>query len=111
MPRAEGDALLFIDDDDTYVPGAFEIVHAAVIQAPDHVHMFRMRYADGQELWRTEMVECGNVSTQMIVVPNQPGQVGYWGDRYQGDFDFIESTCRRQGDPVWHRDVIALVRP
>jgi len=111
MPRAEGDFLLFIDDDDIYLPGAFEIVRAAVADEPDRVHMFKMRYADGQELWRTQTVECGNVSTQMVVAPNPPGQLGHWGDRYEGDFDFIESSCRQQGEPLWHEDVIALVRP
>ena len=111
MPRAEGDTLLFLDDDDTYVAGAFDTVRAAVLAEPDRVHVFRMRYQNGAELWRIRHVECGNVSTQMVAIPNRPGQLGHWGDRYEGDFDFISSTVRLCGEPVWHEDVIALVRP
>jgi hypothetical protein len=110
MPRAAGDFLLFMDDDDVYCEGALDVIRSAARQ-PDRVHMFRMCYAAGGMLWQTETVECGNVSTQMVVVPNKPGQIGHWGNRYEGDFDFIKSTCRLQGEPVWHEDVIALVRP
>lgn len=108
MPRAEGDFLLFIDDDDVYVDGAFETIRGAISGEPARVHMFRMRYATGGVLWQTPTVECGNVSTQMVCAPNRPGQLGRWGDRYQGDFDFIVSTVRLQGKPVWHEDVIAV---
>lgn len=110
MPRAKGDWLLFIDDDDIYLPGALDTVRDAVgpVARP---HMFRMRYATGDELWKEREVRCGNVSTQMFAVPNLPGCLGRWGDVYEGDFEFIARTCELTGEPFWHEDVIALYRP
>lgn len=111
MPRARGEYLMFLDDDDLYVDGAFDKVRAALAETPDRIHIFRMRYADGRELWQTEEVACGNVSTQMCVVPNMGRALGQWGNRYEGDFDFLTSTVALQVEPDWHRDVIALYRP
>jgi hypothetical protein len=112
MPRARGEYLMFLDDDDRYVEWAFDTVRAALTETPHRIHVFRMRYADGRELWQSEEVACGNVSTQMFIVPNIPDALGEWGDRYEGDFDFLSRTTVLQADePVWHRDVIALYRP
>ena len=109
MERATGTHLLFMDDDDTYVAGAFEIVRREVGISPELVHMFRMRRPDGlDDVWRIPVVEDGNVSTQMVVVPNVPGKLARWGDRYQGDYDFIVGTCELQGQPVWHEHAIAV---
>jgi glycosyltransferase involved in cell wall biosynthesis len=111
MPRATGDFLLFLDDDDAYLPYAFDAVRSAIGQNPGRIHMFRMRYPDERELWSTQKIECGNVSTQMVVVPNKTNLLGQWGGRYEGDFDFIASTCSQMGEPVWCGETITLVRP
>jgi glycosyltransferase involved in cell wall biosynthesis len=119
MPAARGDALCFIDDDDAYTPGALDVIRAAFEAAPSRLHLFKMRYADGRELWHDPRVYCGNVSTQMVVVPRKwvifhsplMGPPPQWGNRYEGDFDFIASCERQRGEPVFHEDVIALVRP
>src|SRR5262245_53977944 len=67
MPAARGDALLFIDDDDWYTPGALEVVRQRVRLHPWQFHLFRMRYAkDGRVLWGDRRIEDGNVSTQMV---------------------------------------------
>ena len=111
MERAFGDSILFMDDDDTYVPHALDLIRTCVNERPWHVHMFQMQYIEnGFRLFQDEEVRCGNVAAQMVCVPNVPPWLGRWGDRYEGDFDFIESTCRVLGEPVWHRDVIAMVR-
>lgn len=110
MRAARGDWLLFMDDDDMYTPGALDTVRGAV-GLVGHPHVFRMRYATGDVLWTDREVRCGNVSTQMVVVPNVGDLLGRWGDRYEGDFDFIAETCSNLGQPFWHEDVIALVRP
>lgn len=110
MARAHGDALLFMDDDDQYTPGAFATVRGALSAEPERMHIFRMRYPQGQTIWeRPELVE-GQVSTQMVCVPNKPER-GSWGERYQGDFDFITATAELMGEPVFHEEVIALCRP
>jgi len=109
MAAAAGDCLLFMDDDDAYVPGALDVVRDRFAADPDRLHLFRMRYPSGIELWADQAIREGNVSTQMVAVPN--GMAGEWGSRYEGDFDFIQGCCRRLGAPLWHLEVIALVRP
>jgi glycosyltransferase involved in cell wall biosynthesis len=99
--------LCFIDDDDIYVPGALMVMREAFRNEPKKIHMFRMLYGD-RILWETPELKCGNVSTQMFVVPTsaawRPGVK--WGDRYEGDFDFIrEASWERE--IVWHERVIA----
>lgn len=107
MPRAKGDALVFLDDDDFYLPGAFDKIRARFAEVPDRVHIFKMRYADGREIWVDRHLWCGNVSTQMFAVPNSP-RLACWENRYEGDFDFLRGTCMVMGDPIWHEDVIAI---
>jgi glycosyltransferase involved in cell wall biosynthesis len=109
MLRARGSHLLFMDDDDLYAPGAFEAIVRAAAENPARVHMFRMARPEGlDDIWRTPTLQEGNVSTQMVVVPNVAHKLGKWGDRYEGDWDFISGTVSLLGAPVWHQDVIAI---
>jgi hypothetical protein len=109
MKAADGDAIVFMDDDDIYLPDALKLIRIGFREAPDRVHIFKMRYYDGREIWSDEQVREGNVSTQMVCVPNEADAA--WGDRYQGDFDFITAVCTQFGDPVWQPEAIAMVRP
>lgn len=111
MGRAAGTHLMFIDDDDRHLPGALAIVRDALERHPDRLHLFAISYQDGRILIPGP-IEIGYVSTQMLVVPNQPGRLGTWGDRYEGDYDFVRSTLElRQEEPVMHPMPIALIGP
>lgn len=111
MEQACGDALLFQDDDDVYAPGALDIVRRELEAEPCRFHVFRMLYLENEfVLWQDMDVRCGNVASQMICVPNIPDQWGVWGNRYEGDFDFISTTVAKMGPPIWHQEVISLVR-
>src|SRR5215471_12210566 len=70
IEHAKGRYLVFMDDDDLTNRGAFDAMRAAIRSNPDRILLFRMRYLDGKTLWRDEMIEQGNVSTQQVVVPN-----------------------------------------
>jgi hypothetical protein len=111
MPRCAGSHLMFIDDDDRHLGGALELVRRELELDPDRVHLFAMRYHDGRELAPGPLpLQVGYVSTQMLVVPNQAGRLGTWGNRYEGDYDFASSTLELRGDePVLHPVAIALV--
>lgn len=115
MRKATGDYLMFMDDDDLYLPGAFAAVRAALAAAPGRPHLFGMRrgapFHDVLPL--REDVAIGNVSTQMIVAPNDPARLGTWGTRYEGDYDFISSTLALYPPDavVWRPEVIAVWRP
>lgn len=107
MPRCAGDYLMFIDDDDVHTADALELARRAVTEQPGRLHLFAMRYEDGRVLAPEWPLMIGAVSTQMMVVPNHPNQLGRWGDRYEGDFDFAASTMELRGDTaVLHPDEI-----
>lgn len=118
MPRAKGTHLLFIDDDDYYFPDALTAVREGIVEAPEKVHLFRMQLDDGRIIPHTSgFLACGNVSTQTVCVPNVwKGQGGLgnalglpqWGDRYEGDWDFISACCTLLGPPVWNSSIIAF---
>jgi Glycosyltransferases involved in cell wall biogenesis len=111
IPRCKGDYLMFVDDDDVHTDHAINIVRSALRQNPDRVHLFAMRYQhDRRTLYPELPLQPGRVGTPMMVIPNTPGLVGEWSDRYEGDYDFLAETMRLRGDtPVLHDDVIALI--
>ncbi len=112
IPRATGTHIWFMDDDDTATPDALEHIRAGVAEDPERVHLFRMQYRDGKVIWREPIVHVGNVSTILMVVPNEPDRLAKWGTRYESDADFLIETLKiRREEPVWHEDVVALVRP
>lgn len=105
MYRAKAENLLwFLDDDDRPEVDAVErIRRAAADDARPHV--FRMMYA-GSYIWQQPAVTQGNVSTQMIVVPQYLATASRWGDRYEGDFDFMVGLQRTGVDFAWHDTMI-----
>lgn len=113
LEHATGTHLCFIDDDDIYLPGAFEVMRR---EACDRIVMFR---SDGSKLgygtlWKTPELRYTNVSTQMFVVPNDPARLGRWQpwepDKGVGtDFGFLMSCD--MGDVVWREEVITVMRP
>lgn len=113
MRKATGTHLLFMDDDDVYTPGALDVIRAAVLAEPGRVHLFGLTSGQGWSLPHGDReVRVGNVSTQMIVAPNDPKRLGAWGARRTGDADFILSTLAHYPDgPRWHDAVIAVWRP
>ena len=111
---ATGTHLAFFDDDDVYTPGAIQIMCEAACDVPV---IFRMDHYSLGVLWRDPVIEFGNVSTQMYVVPNDPSRFGAWTPvapqlpQPGGDYTFIKETCERMGGPVWRDEIIAVLRP
>jgi len=111
---AKGSHLISIDDDDTYRPHALRTVRKAAAEAPDRFLIFRMQSHTPRHpwgtLWNYKGASLGNVGTPMMVAPNVPAKLGKWGNRYAGDFDFLESTLAYYPEgPVWIEDVIVDV--
>lgn len=110
---AQGDWLLFCDDDDTFTPDALATARQVVADNPITPQLFRMRYqAGGGSLWRDEVVREGNVGTPMIVVP--AGLVlPAWSDghpvAYTSDHRFIQRVTDLYG-VVWRKEIICIVR-
>lgn len=114
MKMALGTHIWSFDDDDRFAEGAIRTVRKHVSEAPDRIHMFRIKAVTKRlpwdVLWRDPVIRLTNVGTPTIVVPNDPEKLGVWGDRYEGDFDFVSSTAKlHTKPPLWHRDVIANI--
>jgi hypothetical protein len=88
---AQGTHLLWQDDDDFYVPGAFDVIRREIVTSPEDILVFRLVYPDGRVLWQEPAIAWKNVSTQMYVIP-RTAQLGKWGTQYWGDFEFLQST-------------------
>lgn len=113
MALAQGDWLLFCDDDDTFTPGALATVRQVVVDNPTMPHLFRMRYrASGVVLWQDDVVCEGNVGTPMIVVPTCL-ELPAWSDghpvAYTSDHRFIQRVTDLYG-VVWRKEIICIVR-
>jgi hypothetical protein len=113
MHRAAGSHLLFMDDDDVYVPGAFAKMRRFANENPGRIGIFRIEYTTGPKRWQVPELKNRNVSTQIFLVPNVPGKLGVWEHRgtVHGDYVFIEETARLQGEPVFVDEVTVRVRP
>lgn len=108
--KATCDYIAFMDDDDYYVDGARDIMERTIKENPGLPVLFRMKYPDGTVLWKTKEVIPGNISTQMILVPNSRYMLGTFpGKRNMADFLFIDAWKWPKGSIVWSEEVIALL--
>lgn len=113
MAHAQKRWLMFLDDDDGYLPGALETVRGVlrIIRGlqPDWQPcplLFRMLHGAGVFVWKVRgAMECGNVSSQNIVCPNARGKLGRWGKFYAGDFEFIRDTVAAYGRAEWREEM------
>lgn len=107
ISRARGDYLAFIDDDDIYVAGARYVMADAISRSPGLPVLFQMQYPNGFVLWREPVLRLANVSSQMILIPNDPDRLGRWTERREGDFDFLASMRWPYEAIQWRGDVIS----
>lgn len=115
MARAKGSHLLFLDDDDEYLPGAFGKLRRFAAENPGRIGIFREELAGAGLHWREPEFRIGNVGTVLFCVPNIPDKLGAWdrlGDDWRPtDWVFISTTAERMGEPVMVDEVIARQRP
>lgn len=112
MPKVrDGQGMMFMDDDDVYLPNGIRSAREAFQADPDRIHIFRVIGPKGEPfVWTDPVLRVGNVSTQCFIVPRWAAEYASWGDRYAGDFDFIEAAAQVVGDPVFHEEPIAMLR-
>lgn len=113
MLQATKEILMFLDDDDIFLPGSISLGRSAIENSPNTISIFRMVDQKGRTLWKSKSLTYGNVGTPMLVIPNNKERFGRWGLRSGGDFDFTVSTVAKYppGSVIWREEVICLCRP
>lgn len=108
-PFAVGQYVAHIDDDDVYVEGTRDLMAHAIETTSHRIVLFRMRYPNGITLWDQPELQCGNVGTPMMLIPNVPRKLGVWGSFVGGDCAFLEGCKWDRSTIVWRPEVIALL--
>jgi len=114
LRRVTGTHVVYIDDDDLHVPGAFAAIRRGVQWDTRGFHIFKMRYVEGKHpggvLWHQPELVPDNVGTPMFVHPADC-VLGAWGTDYRSDFEFMRSTAQANPDRRihWHDHVIAEI--
>src|SRR5258708_4543515 len=131
IARARGSHLVFLDDDDEWVPTALDKMRRFANAYPDKVGIFRLRHEFHRDVWQRR--ELGEFGTPMAVVPNVPSKIGKFaradvadpllraprtGETMSdvalrwSDYEFLRSTLELRGDePVWVPEVTTIIRP
>lgn len=110
IPISKKGYIAFMDDDDCYLPSAFASIRIAIQEHPGKPLIFKMLHGN-RLIWERQTFEIGNVSSQMVVLPNRPDKIGRFSERYEGDFDFIKGTADLYGDEpfVWRHEIISIL--
>ena len=106
LKAQKGNGMVFVDDDDLFLPGALDIARAYWNAEPGRIHLFRCDFGNGQYLWRTPEIVCGGISTQNFLVPQSVAGRALWTPRYAGDFDFIQAAELILPGPAWHEEIL-----
>lgn len=105
IERAQNPWLAFIDDDDCYVNGHREIMDKAIKENPNKPNLFRIQYPNGNTIWKEKKVIPGNISTQMILIPNDKSMFEPWvPKRNMADFIFVDNW--KWSEIIWREEVI-----
>jgi glycosyltransferase involved in cell wall biosynthesis len=115
MALSSGSHLLFMDDDDVYLPEAITTVRRIVGMDSERIHIFRMRSSikPWSILWKSPECRPGNVGTPMFAVPNVKSLLGSWGPERGSDFEFIRSTLKKwpggEESIAWRQETVAEI--
>ena len=127
IDRTTTEYVCSIDDDDVYVPGAFNLIRAAIRDNPGAGwFIFRMVGGPGSHFNGVtvpvlgHVLRLGNVGTPMMVWRNCAARFGMrstdeqgrdFGAGYFGDWEMAKALQAEYGDPVWINETICVVRP
>lgn len=112
MSIANGEWLMFTQDDNIYSPNAFEVVRNAINKNYPRPLLFKIMTWQAGIVWNVPILREGDIDADCIVIPNVPEKLSKWSYRYNGDADFIMSTCELwDNDIAWRPEIIATALP
>jgi glycosyltransferase involved in cell wall biosynthesis len=122
IERATGTHLVFMDDDDEFLPGALATMRRFAEDNQGRIGIFRewrVLYGHGGEIRRVAVMwrdhDLDQTAVPMYCVPNVPGKLGRFGGRTEdvrrSDVAFIRETVALQGEPVWREEITFVVKP
>ena len=130
MTVARGRWLAFMDDDNVYLPFAFQAIKCGILDAEERgseenryppVLLYRWIrppafnrgiFWDRPTLHSSIEQGPGHIDAKNIVCPNAPEQLGKWGMRYTGDYDFVKETIAlHEGNVIFRPEILALAEP
>jgi glycosyltransferase involved in cell wall biosynthesis len=113
--HARGDYIVFQDDDNVMLPGAFRAMRGAAEQFCGRPVIFKVRFLNGQIAPSGPRLVCGDFDTACGAWPNMLGKLGGWGRSYEGDYLFARDTLALydlgEAEAIWRPEVIAAHRP
>jgi glycosyltransferase involved in cell wall biosynthesis len=109
---ATGDAIVYIDDDDEYLNNALSVMREHADEKPENIQIFKFQHRTLGVIWKEQAIRMGNVSTQMVLVPNHQERLGKWPNVYEGDYWFIRRTVDNwpyaDRGILWRDEVVAV---
>lgn len=112
-----GTHIMFLDDDDEFLPGALDCVRAFALEHPGRWGLFQLDRGPTGRVWKRGATHLMAGATAMCVVPNVPERLGRFGrvsgapPGRLGDYPFLVETAAMLGDPVWCEEPIQVLRP
>ena len=105
---ASGTHLIWIGDDDDFLPGALDVVREALREAPDSVHLFSVYQKPGVPTPRGTPAEARDFASILciqggLVVPRSVNPMPEWRPDNGADKLFAaQAVANSKRDPVWH---------
>lgn len=116
IPKATGDWVLFQDDDDIFVPGAFNTIRIMADRQEDKGDKspmyFRFEGPNGTLFWRKagEILR-NHIGGHCIVAPRGP-KLAAWGKGYTGDYEYVARTSMNFKDfGYWYPHILSMHKP
>ena len=113
IKREMPDAFIaWMDDDDVFAPRAFFAVHNDIARFGERVYLYRFLTHYRMVVWTNSELHEGHISGQCCVAPAK--WCAEFGERYEGDFDFIRQTVESGGGEdriMWRETCLGIARP
>jgi glycosyltransferase involved in cell wall biosynthesis len=114
LKQATKDYIVVNDDDDIFSKGAFDSIREVIKSLPEPMLiMFKfLPYHMKVPLWQEKKLALGRIGGHNLVHPNVKEKMGLFSCRYEGDFDWVLSTCWKWEHKIyWAEQIIVIARP